>query len=468
MTTFLTMTREAFVELILTQLPFTPNDGQFALINALAAFVLHRGPRDVFVLNGYAGTGKTSVVGALVKALRKSNLKSVVLAPTGRAAKVAASMSECLALTIHKRIFRGNSLDPSNTTFFLAENRDKDTTFIVDEASLITDSSGSSSLLFQLTRHIYSAPGCAMVLVGDLAQLPPIGMSESPAMNPERLRAIGLNPICFSLDLPVRQASGSGILYNATNIRSFLFSDFPPENFYMYVKGFPDVTVVNPVDLADYLSDSWGSVGVEETLIVTRSNKRANNFNKAIRNMVLYAEEPLQQGDRIVISKNDYYWSKANKLKNFIANGETAEVTWVGHTEKAYGRWFADVELRLMDVDTPVAAKIMLRSLVCEGPNIPRNEMERFYNCVMAEYEGELSQKIKGAMEDPFYNALQVKYAYCVTCHKAQGGQWRHVYIDMGAIAPDALGPDFYRWLYTAVTRATEHIFLINPTVPVE
>ena len=227
------------------------------------------------------------------------------------------------------------------------------------------------------------------------------------------------------------------------------------------------MTVVSSSERADFLSDSWSQVGQEETLIVTRSNKRANNFNRAIRNMVMYAEEPLQQGDRIVISKNDYYWSRVNKLSNFIANGETALVTWVGKTEKAYGRWYVDVELELPDVDTPVAAKIMLRSLVAEGPSVPREEMERLYNRVMAEYEGEISHKIKGALEDPYYNALQAKYAYCITCHKAQGGQWRHVYIDMGMIAPDAIGADFYRWLYTALTRATERVFLINPSVEI-
>ena len=225
---------------------------------------------------------------------------------------------------------------------------------------------------------------------------------------------------------------------------------------------------VSSADLADRLAASWSEVGQDETIIITRSNKRANNFNKAIRNMVMYAEEPLQQGDRLVISKNDYYWSRKNSLRNFLANGEVAEVAWVGKTEKAYGRWFADVELKLPDVETPVAAKIMLRSLAAEGPNIPRQEMERFYNRVMAEYEGEVSHKIKGALEDPYYNALQAKYAYCVTCHKSQGGQWRHVYVDMGMIASDAIGPEFYRWLYTAVTRATERLFLINPTIPLE
>lgn len=454
----------SLAEQAMSLLPFSPNAEQAALIHALAAFITNRGPRDVFVLNGYAGTGKTSVTGAIVKAMRASNMPVIILAPTGRAAKVAAYLSEDRASTIHKRIFRGNSADPANNTFFLAENRDAYATFIIDEASLITDSSDfNTSLLMQLTRHVYSAPGCAMILVGDLAQLPPVGQTESPAMNPDRLRALGLNPISFSLDIPARQAAGSGILHNATIVRQFLFSGFPPERFRLRAEGFPDVTVISPQELADSLSDSWGLVGKEETLIVTRSNKRANNFNRAIRNLVMYAEEPLQQGDRIVISKNDYYWSRVNKLPNFIANGETAEVTWVGKTEKAYGRWFVDTELALPDIEAPVAAKIMLRSLVTEGPSIPRAEMEKLYNRVIAEYDGSISHKIKGAMEDPFYNALQAKYAYCITCHKAQGGQWRHVYIDMGTISPEAIGPDFYRWLYTAITRATERLFLINP-----
>lgn len=448
-------------------LPFSPNEGQLALIHALAAFIERHGERDVFLLNGYAGTGKTSILGALVKAMHLRKLPTIILAPTGRAAKVAASMAEDKASTIHKRIFRGNSTDPSNATFFLAENRNAYTTFIVDEASLITDSPYfSASILQQLTRHVYSAPGSAMILVGDVAQLPPVGQSESMAMNADRLSQIGLNPIRFSLDKPVRQAQESGILHNATIVRQALFSNLPPEKFALSVGGFPDISVISSNELADTLSDSWGSVGVEETIIVTRSNRRANNFNRAIRNIVLFADDPLQQGDRIVISKNDYYWSKINNLKNFIANGETAEVTWVGRKEKAFGRWFCDVELRLPDVDTPVAAKIMLRSLVAEGAALPREEMERFYNIVMADTEGELSHKIKAAAESPYYNALQAKYAYCVTCHKAQGGQWRHVYIDMGAIPADAVGEDFYRWLYTSITRATEKVFLINPTIP--
>lgn len=452
-----------------SKLPFEPNDGQRALICSLSAFVTASQPRDVFILNGYAGTGKTSVMGALVSALADAGISTVILAPTGRAAKVASRLSAHPASTIHKRLYRGNSLDPGNTQFFIAENRDRDTVFIIDEASMVTDgASEKASLLFQLLRHIYSAPGCRAIFVGDTAQLPPVGMSRSMAMIPDRFRQLGLNPVTGVLEVPVRQAADSGILYNATTIRHFLYSDYPPENFTIYASGFEDVEIVNPIDLAEQLQDSWREVGASETLIITRSNKRANNFNRAVRNMVMYAEEPLQQGDLVVVTKNDYYWSRINKLGNFIANGETASVTWVGHPEKAYGRWFCDVELKLADVEAPVAAKVMMRSLVAEGPTIPREEMDRFFNHVLAEYDGELSHKLKGVGEDPYFNALHLKHAYCVTCHKAQGGQWKHVYIDMGAIPMDAIGPDFYRWLYTAVTRASEKLFFINPGVNVE
>lgn len=204
---------------------------------------------------------------------------------------------------------------------------------------------------------------------------------------------------------------------------------------------------------------------MEETLVITRSNKRANNINNAIRSQVMYAEDPLQRGDRIIISKNDYYWGKRNDMKTFIANGDMAEVTWIGKTEKAYGRYFCDVELRMVSDDIIVGAKLMLRSLASEEPSIPREEMERFYNRVLTSYDGALSEQIKGVMEDPYYNALQAKYAYCVTCHKAQGGQWKHVYIDMGSIPPDAIDSDFYRWIYTAITRATEKVYFINPGI---
>ncbi len=450
-------------------LSYNPNPSQERVIAALCAYVIGREWRDVVLLNGYAGTGKTSIIGALVKSLTERGLNSVVLAPTGRAAKVASLFTGAPASTIHKRIFRADTPSP-DARYFLAPNREKDTIFIVDEASLITDDSDQNrSLLSQLIRHIYASSGCGLILIGDEAQLPPVGNDDSPAMNPERLIQLGLNPIKMTLRQPVRQAAESGILYNATVIRRMLMKGMIDRFPYLKSKGFRDVEVISSAELADSLSESWHRVGPEETLIVTRSNYRANEFNKAVRNRVMMAEDVLQRGDRLVISKNDYYWSQKNELKTFIANGDIAVVEWVGNTEKKYGRFFSDVELYLPGDETRISGKLMLRSLMTEGPSLPREEMEKFYSHVMSEQEGDsLSKKIKGTMEDPYYNALQAKYAYCVTCHKAQGGQWRHVYVDLGGITKDALGRDFFRWAYTAVTRATEKVFFVNPTFNIQ
>lgn len=292
-------------------------------------------------------------------------------------------------------------------------------------------------------------------------------MAGAPAMNPDRLRQLGLIPSTFTLDLPMRQAGASGILHNATVIRQLIFSPLPGMRPEIIKSGYTDVEVISSRELADSLSDSWSRTGIDETIIITRSNYRANKYNLAIRNLVMMAEEPLQRGDRLVIAKNDYFWSKRNKMETLIANGDLAEVSWVGKTEKAYGRFFTDVELRIDSSPDPVGAKIMLRSLMCDGAAIPREEMDRFHTRVLAAYEGELSEKLKGAMEDEYLNSLQAKYGYCITCHKAQGGQWRHVYIDLAGIDNSAFDETFYRWLYTAITRATEKIFLINPSIPV-
>ena len=449
-------------------LPFEPLADQLRLIMGASAFAAGEGgARDVFVLNGYAGTGKTSVMGAVIRAMDAMKRRVVVLAPTGRAAKVSSQLSSHAASTIHRRIFRPDPSDATGRLWIPAKNELTDTLFVVDEASLIADrpQAGQHSLLFQLLRYVYTAPGCRMLLMGDEAQLPPVGQETSTAMNLDRLRGLGLNPLHYSLDVPVRQAAGSGIVHNATLMRQFLFTPPPDGMPHLELSGYPEVTAISSADLSDALADSYASVGMDETLIITRSNYRANDFNKAVRNMVMFAEEPIERGDRLVISKNDYYWGKKNRAGGLIANGEMAEVNWVGKTEKVYGRFFTDVELRLSD-GRVINANVMLRSLVCEGPAIPRQEMERFYNVVAANYEGEITEKMKAVQEDPYYNALQAKYAYCVTCHKAQGGQWRHVYIDMGGIAPDTIGPEFYRWIYTAITRATERVFFVNPGVP--
>ena len=454
--------------LILRYLPFVPNGEQTTLIHALAFFIDQRAPNDVFVLNGYAGTGKTSIMGAVVKALKDLKIKTVILAPTGRAAKVAANLAFGMASTIHKKLFRGNSSDPSNSSFFLAPNTDTDTIFIVDEASLITDGNTfSSSLLQQLVRFVYSSSGCSMILVGDSAQLPPVGQNQSVAMEENRLMELGLNPYLATLKEPVRQATESGILSNATIVRQFLLNDYPIEKFFLKQRGFKDIKHVDPSEMLDELASSWSNVSKDEAIVITRSNYRANIINNTIRRYLLDAESPLLTGERIVISKNDYYWSKENKLKNFLANGEIVEVVKVGAKLKKHGRWFADTELQIPGTSDTFKALIMLRSLVAEGPQIPKEEMQRFYNRVLIETEGDLSLKMKAAMESPFYNALQVKYGYCLTCHKAQGGQWKHVYIDLSGLPPDFSQSDFYRWLYTAITRATERVYFVNSPFPI-
>lgn len=449
-----------------TRLSFSPNQMQILAIASISDFIAADDPRRIFLLNGYAGSGKTSIIGALIKTLAEMKVRSITLAPTGRAAKVAARFSGGKASTIHKRIFRPDSTTPG-TGFVPAHNPFTDTLFIVDEASLIPDNpSKTASLLFQLLRYIYSASGNVAILVGDIAQLPPIGMNGAPAMNPSRLEALGLSPVSFTLDLPMRQTGDSGILYNATYFRQLLFAPLPGMKPIIFSDSFEDVEVISGADLADRLSASWSSKGIDNTIIITRSNFRANKYNMSIRNMVMMADSPIQQGDRVIISKNDYYWSKINKIDSFLANGDMAIVEWVGKTEKMYGRFFTEVELRLPGSDEPIGAKIMLRSLMCDGPSIPREEMDRFYTHVLSQQEGELSEKIQHVTEDPYYNALQVKYGYCITCHKAQGGQWNHVYIDMAGIDPENLDETFYRWFYTAITRATEKIFLINPSIP--
>lgn len=447
-------------------LPFRPVAEQREALLVVARFLFSPEPTKALILNGFAGTGKTSLMAAVVKVLASLKKRTVTLAPTGRAAKVASGFSGAPASTIHRHIYRPIGNEPGQRGFMLARNRLTDTLFIVDEASMITDGNERDSLLLHLVRYVYSAPGCTLMFVGDVAQLPPVGHEGSPAMEPNRLRQLGLTPWSISLTQTMRQGENSGILLNATLVRQALYTANPVQ-LTLRARGFSDVEVVSSYDLADTLASSWDRVGAEETIIITRSNKRANNFNSQLRARVLMAEEPLQRGERLIISKNDYYWCERNKVKGFLANGQTAEVVWAGGMEKAYGRYFVDAELQLPDSETPIGVKIMLRSLMAEGPSVPAQEMQQFYRMVMDSYEGEFSEKDRATADDPYFNALQVKYAYCVTCHKAQGGQWRHVYLDLGTIMPEAIGPDFCRWLYTALTRATEKIFLINPSLPV-
>lgn len=453
-------------ETLRKELPFGLLPAQERLALGLEEFINDTDSNRIFVLNGYAGTGKTSMMGGLVRALSKLKIKTVLLAPTGRAAKVFSEFAGKKAFTIHKRIFRGDPLDPSSG-FYLAPNKDTDTVFIIDESSMIPDDSdSSSSLLRQLLKHVYSSPGCIAILTGDTAQLPPVGQISSPAMNPDRLRALRFAPRVFTLTDPVRQVAESGILYNATLIRRAITENKPFDA--IVASKFPDVTLVEAAEMEDHLTSSWSKVGIDETILVTRSNWRANGINHDIRSRILYAEDELMRDEQLIVTKNNYFWKMPEGDKNdFIANGESLRINWYGRVEEKYGKRFVDAEFTIPGKDSILSAKLMLDSLRSEGPNLSSTEMRDFYMRVISGYSGSDLKRAVEARKDPYFNALQVKYAYCVTCHKAQGGQWKNVYIDLAGINPDNMGEDYLRWLYTAVTRASGHLYLVNPSVPV-
>lgn len=457
-------------------LPYTPNAQQRDLLSRLARFVLNGKDTDLFLLTGYAGTGKTSLVGALVKTLDSLHFKTVLLAPTGRAAKVFARYAAHPAYTIHRKIYRQQRFSPDMRGFLAGNNTHRDTLFIVDEASMIANNTsdtgfyGSGNLLNDLIEYVYAGDNCRLLLLGDTAQLPPVGQAFSPALSPQFLKAMGMNVIDFELNQVARQDSDSGILFNATRLRHTMTacndSIMPPPQ--LCFGDFPDVVNLSGEYLIETLSDSYDSVGLDDTIVITRSNKRAGIFNQGIRNQILYREEELTSGDMLLVAKNNYYWGKEYKEVDFIANGDVARVVRVRKTYNMYGFRFADVLLQFPDLEVELEARILLDTLSSDAPALSPQQNEQLYTAILQDYahitnQRERMQRLKA---DPWFNALQVKYAYGVTCHKAQGGQWRHAYIDMGYIDHTALSLDFYRWLYTAITRATERVYFINLAEP--
>lgn len=463
------MITDLLVQQIESCLPYEPNREQSELLQQLAAFVLDGRDDSLFLLRGYAGTGKTSLVGALVKALTQLQSKVVLLAPTGRAAKVFSRYARHPAYTIHRRIYRQKSYSPDMEGFLIGENLAKHTLFIVDEASMITNSVGegavygSGRLLDDLVEYVYSGEHCRLILLGDTAQLPPVGQERSPALDAVVMGGYGLNVVEYELREVARQAAESGILYNATRLRECM-EEAPLPRPCLRVNGFPDVEALSGEYLVERISDSYDRVGLDETIVVTRSNKRANIFNQGIRNQILYREEELTAGDLLLVAKNNYFWGKDYKEVDFIANGDVARVVRVLKRTDMYGFCFADVQLYFPDLEVEMEAKILLDTLTSESPSLTREQQETLFAQVLADYYDVTTkrEKMKRLKTDPWFNALQVKYAYGVTCHKAQGGQWKHVYVDMGYIPQGAVSLDFYRWLYTAFTRATEKIWLVN------
>jgi exodeoxyribonuclease-5 len=451
--------------------PHEPTAQQQELFGKLHHFLESREGYECFILRGYAGTGKTTIVSALVKALKMYNLKSVLLAPTGRAAKVITAYSGRKAFTIHKRIYRKKSAMNVEDAFAPAPNLATDTLFIVDEASMINDEPGgftNNSLLQDLVSYVYNDKNCRLMLVGDTAQLPPVGSENSPALDKRYMQQeYGLEIFNYELTHVLRQQKESGILHNVTGIRDIIRegNEVVPK---MITKGFTDIYRMTGDRLEEGLNYAYNKYGHESTLVICRSNKNANLYNRQIRNRILYREEELTGGDQIMIVRNNYFWLQTGEDNStgFIANGDMARLKKVRRFEELYGFRFADVQLELTDYteDPLIECKVLLDTLYTESPALPSEEQKRFFKEVMLDYAHIPNRRaqLEEVKRNPYYNALQIKFAYAVTCHKAQGGQWEAVFVDQGFLTEEMVNTDFLRWLYTACTRATKELFLVN------
>lgn len=494
---------------ILQQFGFPPTQEQAHALEVFAEFLTDRDPHAVMILRGSAGTGKTTLSGAIVRTLKEIRQKVMLLAPTGRAAKVFSLNSGSPAYTIHRRIYREKSFSGVEGQFNLNDNLYTDTLFMVDEASMIANmglggmSFGSGCLLDDLVHFVYQGRNDRLLLIGDKAQLPPVGEEESPALHAAMLEGYGLKVYECDLNEVLRQSEESGILYNATMIRQMITHDDITQLPKIHFAGYSDIKPMPGAELIEALADSYHHVGLDDTIVVTRSNKRANIFNQGIRNMVLDREEELSQGDILMIVKNNYYWMEeerkkikekeieerrvksegtelgtathkvpssnlqvqSNDIPAFLANGDRAKVLKVRRRIDLYGFRFATLLLQFPDYDNyELEATVLLDTLTSEAPALTHEQQELLFHQIEEDYQDIplKADRMKAIRQDQFFNALQVKFAYAVTCHKAQGGQWAHVYVDQGYMTDDMLNPDYIHWLYTAFTRATEMLYLVN------
>lgn len=466
---------------ILQQFGFPPTQEQAHALEVFAEFLTDRDPHAVMILRGSAGTGKTTLSGAIVRTLKEIRQKVMLLAPTGRAAKVFSLNSGSPAYTIHRRIYREKSFSGVEGQFNLNDNLYTDTLFMVDEASMIANmglggmSFGSGCLLDDLVHFVYQGRNDRLLLIGDKAQLPPVGEEESPALHAAMLEGYGLKVYECDLNEVLRQSEESGILYNATMIRQMITHDDITQLPKIHFAGYSDIKQMPGAELIEALADSYHHVGLDDTIVVTRSNKRANIFNQGIRNMVLDREEELSQGDILMIVKNNYYWLEeerksnnklqSNEIPAFLANGDRAKVLKVRRRIDLYGFRFATLLLQFPDYGNyELEATVLLDTLTSEAPALTHEQQEQLFHQIEEDYQDIplKADRMKAIRQDQFFNALQVKFAYAVTCHKAQGGQWAHVYVDLGYMTDDMLNPDYIHWLYTAFTRATEMLYLVN------
>ena len=449
---------------------FEPTDGQAIVMYHLSAFLLSQKENPTYILRGYAGTGKTSLVKTLVRTLPSIGMKYVLMAPTGRAAKVLSSYTGQNASTIHRRIYQTKTFPDGSIRITRAENKSKNALFIVDEASMIGEQKefGGSSLLDDLLGYVFSGENCRLLLIGDTAQLPPVGSNESPALDCEYLKSeFPITAATYELTEVKRQALESGILYNATDVRQLL-----SQNLYEYalplfhLQGFDDIQKIEPEIFEEMLNNAFANTSDNEAVIICKSNKRANMFNQAIRGRILNIEGEMATGDKLMVVKNNYYWTEGNPDINFIANGDMAEIRKIKHFEEMYGFRFADVELSFTDYpDAPnLEAKILLDTLNSNSPSLTEEENKRLFAAIEEDYMDipNRRERYKEMKKNPWFNALQVKFAYALTCHKTQGGQWNSVFIDSSLNQKETLVVEDLRWLYTALTRAQERVYFVN------
>ena len=464
------MIQDELVYQILQDFGFEPTQDQRKALQTFARFMTDRSENAVMILRGSAGTGKTSLAGAIVKAVIRLRFKVSLLAPTGRAAKVFSLNAGLSASTIHRKIYREKAFNGADGQFSLNNNMFRDMLFMVDEASMISLSQsnttfGSGRLLDDLVQYVYSSgANCRLLLIGDKAQLPPIGEEESPALRSDVLKSYGLEVYECDLNEVLRQSQHSGILWNATAIREMITRNTATQLPKIKLKGFADISIVPGNELIESLASSYSVVGIDETMVITRSNKRANIFNQGIRNTILGREEELTTGDLVMVVKNKYLEKDRSTDISFIANGDHAVIRRVRNIRELYGFRFADASLEFPDYNnTELDTVVVLDTLTTEAPALTREQNDKLFQSVMEDYADvpRKADRMKQLREDAYFNAMQIKFGYAVTCHKAQGGQWAHIYLDQGYMTDEILTPDYIHWLYTAFTRATEHLYLV-------
>jgi exodeoxyribonuclease-5 len=466
------MTKSEFYSIIKQSFPFKPTAKQDILLLQLSEFIFDKNKNGLYLLKGYAGTGKTTIISAFVNNLWKAKKSAVLMAPTGRAAKVIANYSKKEAFTIHRKIYFPKKDRGGGVKFVLQPNKHKNTIFIVDEASMIPDTPGDSklfengSLLDDLIQYVYAGHNCKLLLIGDTAQLPPVKLELSPALDENNLN-LNYDKLVTKIELDevMRQNHDSGILENATELRETLSSGFF-DSFKFNLLGFKDIIrLIDGHDIIDAINDAYSTLGNEEMALIVRSNKRANLYNQQIRSRILFNENELSAGDYLMVVKNNYYWVKPTTEAGFIANGDIIEVLEIFSIKELYDFRFAEVKVRMVDYPkmSPFETVLLLDTISAETPSLPYEESNRLYQEVQKDYEDETSNykkflKIKG---NKYFNALQVKFSYAITCHKSQGGQWNTVFVEQPYL-PNGIDKDYLRWLYTAVTRATEKLYLIG------